>query len=145
MIRTEADAEPQPTIVITGLSITRDHSVMYMNPAENIATIMAKPGARVLVNGRQLAAGERRQLFHHDTLMFGAAHLYAFVFPQDARRRGVEEPTPSYEEAQDRIMTEQGYGTSHATLDVMTEAEKMKFMTHEDLIQVCLALGVLLR
>jgi hypothetical protein len=37
---------------------------------------------------------------------------------------------------QDLVMENQGYGVSNATLDIMTEAEKMKFMTHEDLIQV---------
>jgi hypothetical protein len=31
-------------------------------------------------------------------------------------------------------MTEQGYGIAGVALDEMTEAEKMKFMTHEDLV-----------
>ena len=131
-----SEAEPQPTIVLGGLAVVRDHSVIYVNPAENIATIMAKPGARVLVNGKALAAGEKRQIHHHDTILFGAAQLYAFIFPQEARRNGIADPTPTYELGQDLIMTEQGYGTSTATLDIMTEAEKMKFMTHEDLITV---------
>ena len=130
------DAEPQPVIVLGGLAVVRDHSVIYVNPAENVATVMAKPGARVLVNGKALAAGEKRVIHHHDTLLFGAAQLYAFIFPQEARRSGNMDPTPSYEQGQDMIMTEQGYGTSSATLDIMTEAEKMKFMTHEDLIAV---------
>jgi hypothetical protein len=39
------DAEPQPVIVLGGLAVVRDHSVIYVNPAENVATVMAKPGA----------------------------------------------------------------------------------------------------
>eukprot|EP01047_Picozoa_sp_COSAG01_P045817 COSAG01_NODE_4251_length_5207_cov_2.521339_5_plen_96_part_00 len=60
--------------------------------------------------GRQIAAGERRELDHHDTLLFGAAHLYAFVFPQKAAQKkhpgGAHELTPSYEDAQVRVRVE---------------------------------------
>lgn len=65
------DAEPRPAIVMAGLCVVRDHGVVFLNPAENSCNVMAKPGARVLVNGRQLAIGERRELHHHDTLLFG--------------------------------------------------------------------------
>lgn len=43
-------------------------------------------------------------------------------------------PTPTYENGQEAIMTEQGYGVAAIGLEHMTEAEKMKFMTHEDLV-----------
>jgi hypothetical protein len=61
--------------------------------------------------GRQIAAGERRELDHHDTLLFGAAHLYAFVFPQKAAQKkhpgaAHEQLTPSYEDAQVRVRVE---------------------------------------
>ncbi|CAK8695890.1 unnamed protein product [Clavelina lepadiformis] len=105
------DADPKPNIVLTGLSIQKQHaSVTYDN--DEIVIKPGSTGARTKVNGAPLT-GERK-LEHHDRVLLGSNHLYIFVNPH---KPDLMEGTPEvvdWDFAQKEIAEQSGFATAQA-------------------------------
>ena len=73
------DANPAPKVILTGLSIMKEHAII--NVADDEITIKpASKGAKIKVNGSPLT-GER-VLLHKDRLMMGSNNYYVFQNPK---------------------------------------------------------------
>ncbi|CAB3998979.1 kinesin KIF28P [Paramuricea clavata] len=77
------DADPAPTITLSGLSIQKQHAVITVKNGE-ITIKPAAQGAKTKVNGMPLP-GER-VLKHLDRVLFGSNHLYYLVNPKNSEK-----------------------------------------------------------
>jgi len=105
------DASPKPDVILTGLSIQKNHaSVTYANNE-----VVLKPltqGAKTKVNGTPLT-GEQK-LEHNDRVMFGSNHLYVFINPL---KPDLPEGTPAtidWEFAQKELAEQSGFSQLQA-------------------------------
>nr|XP_026689448.1 kinesin-like protein KIF28P isoform X4 [Ciona intestinalis] len=105
------DAEITPHIILTGLSIQKQHaSIMFDN--EEIVIKPASNGARIKVNGAPLT-GERK-LEHHDRVLLGSNHLYVFINPL---KPDLPEGTPEsidWDFAQKELAEQSGFSTQNS-------------------------------
>lgn len=102
------DASPEPTIILSGLSIQKQHAVVNNENGE----VVVKPGsagAKIKVNGVPLMGS--RTLQHLDRLIFGSNHMYVYKNPQNPT---VPEGTPSsidWEFAQKELAAAKGFSS----------------------------------
>uniref|UniRef100_H2ZMC6 Kinesin-like protein n=1 Tax=Ciona savignyi TaxID=51511 RepID=H2ZMC6_CIOSA len=105
------DADVMPDIILTGLSIQKQHaSITFDN--EEIVIKPATSGARIKVNGAPLT-GERK-LEHNDRVLLGSNHLYVFMNPL---KPGLPEGTPEtvdWDFAQKELAEQSGFSTQNS-------------------------------
>jgi len=112
------DADPKPDVILSGLSIQKNHATVSYNEEE----IVIKPvtaGARIKVNGFPLT-GERK-LEHNDRVIFGSNHLYVFKNPL---KPDLPEGTPEdvdWDFAQKELAEQSGFATQQ---DGMTKDQQ---------------------
>ncbi|XP_071088999.1 kinesin-like protein KIF28 isoform X1 [Haliotis cracherodii] len=106
------DASPQPKICLSGLSIQKQHAVIYnTNNGVDIEPV-GNHGAKTKVNGLPLAG--RKQLCHKDRILFGSNHLYVFMNPLKPET-DVDLPAQiTWEFAQKEIAQAKGFATGSA-------------------------------
>ncbi|XP_046580338.1 kinesin-like protein KIF28P isoform X2 [Haliotis rubra] len=106
------DANPQPKICLSGLSIQKQHAVIYnTNNGVEIEPV-GSHGAKTKVNGLPLAG--RKQLGHKDRILFGSNHLYVFMNPLKPET-DVDLPAQiTWEYAQKEIAQAKGFATGSA-------------------------------
>lgn len=83
------DAAEKPKIILTGLSIMKEHAVIN-NAGDEITIKPATKGAKIKVNGAPLT-GERT-LNHKDRLLLGSNNYYVFNYPNKSSE--LSENTP---------------------------------------------------
>jgi len=105
------DADPKPDVILTGLSIQKQHATVTSDNDE----IVLKPvsqGAKTKVNGTPLT-GEQK-LEHNDRVLFGSNHLYVFI---DPLKPDVPEGSPAtidWDFAQKELAEKSGFSTLQA-------------------------------
>ncbi|KAJ8041556.1 Kinesin-like protein KIF28P [Holothuria leucospilota] len=72
------DADPAPSITLSGLSIQKQHAKVT-NENQEIQLMPASPGAKIKVNGVPLTGPHVLQ--HLDRVVFGSNHIYVFKNP----------------------------------------------------------------
>nr|CAB3259099.1 kinesin-like protein KIF28P [Phallusia mammillata] len=105
------DADPAPDIVLTGLSIQKDHASIHYEEED----VVIKPGAtgsKIKVNGAPLT-GERK-LEHNDRVLFGSNHLYVFVNPLKPDLPEGSPKTVDWDFAQKELAENSGFSTLQA-------------------------------
>ncbi|XP_067652315.1 kinesin-like protein KIF28 [Haliotis asinina] len=106
------DANPQPKICLSGLSIQKQHAVIYnTNNGVEIEPV-GNHGAKTKVNGLPLTG--RKQLCHKDRILFGSNHLYVFMNPLKPET-DVDLPAQiTWDYAQKEIAQAKGFATGSA-------------------------------
>ncbi|XP_071824596.1 kinesin-like protein KIF28 isoform X3 [Apostichopus japonicus] len=74
------DADPAPSITLSGLSIQKQHAKVT-NESGDIQLMPASPGAKIKVNGVPLTGPHALQ--HLDRVVFGSNHMYVFKNPSN--------------------------------------------------------------
>ncbi|EDO35613.1 predicted protein [Nematostella vectensis] len=101
-------AEPQPSIVFSGLSIQKQHAVITIKDSE----ITIKPGtsgAKTKVNGLPLT-GET-PLKHMDRILFGSNHMYYLFNPKNKEKNEGSPDRVDWDFAQKEIAEAKGFST----------------------------------
>ncbi|KAL5021850.1 hypothetical protein ScPMuIL_001005 [Solemya velum] len=73
------DATPQPDLCLSGLSIQKQHAVIYKSKKVVELEPVSAAGAKTKVNGLPLVG--KKTLQHKDRVLFGSNHLYVFLNP----------------------------------------------------------------
>ncbi|XP_006815172.1 kinesin-like protein KIF28 [Saccoglossus kowalevskii] len=103
-------ADPKPDIVLSGLSIQKEHALIT-SQGDNFFIERAASDAKLLVNGEPVTAKE--ELEHHDRVMFGTSHLYVFMHPKQQKANPNKYPkVVTYEMAQEEIAQNSGFDMS---------------------------------
>ncbi|XP_046575245.1 kinesin-like protein KIF28P [Haliotis rubra] len=126
------NASPPPDIQLNGLSIQKEHAVIENK--NNIVTLTPTSGSRILINGESVK--DNRILHHHDRVLFGSNHLYAFQHPHDEskqKEQGVQVASPTYDSAQEEIMKHTGLFKDTSGGDGKSKED---LLLQEDLIQL---------
>nr|XP_039265473.1 kinesin-like protein KIF28P isoform X1 [Styela clava] len=107
------DADPKPNIILTGLSIQKEHASLSLSDGE----VVIKPGsqgAKTKVNGTPLT-GERK-LEHNDRILFGSNHLYIFQNPLKPTSPEGTPETIDWDFAQKELAENSGFSTLQSGL-----------------------------
>ncbi|XP_046350118.2 kinesin-like protein KIF28P isoform X2 [Haliotis rufescens] len=126
------NASPPPDIQLNGLGIQKEHAAIENK--NNIVTLTPTSGSRILVNGESIK--DSRVLHHHDRVLFGSNHLYAFHHPHDEskqKEQGVQVEAPTYDSAQEEIMKHTGLFKDTSGGDGKSKED---LLLQEDLIQL---------
>ncbi|XP_072169328.1 kinesin-like protein KIF28P [Diadema setosum] len=107
------DANPAPTIPLSGLSIQKQHALVKNENGE-LTIKPASPGAKVKINGVPLV-GERG-LAHLDRVMFGSNHLYIFYNPLKPETSEGTPATVDWDFAQKELAQAKGFNTNASGL-----------------------------
>lgn len=108
MVIGKSDSGVAPDIVLSGLSIRKEHAVITM--AGNV--VKMRPGnvsARTKVNGASLES--EIVLRHHDRILFGSNHMYVFVDPHVTTLPPDVPQLVTWDYAQNEIAKAKGFQT----------------------------------
>ncbi|XP_063441866.1 kinesin-like protein KIF28 isoform X2 [Mytilus trossulus] len=109
------DAKPVPSICLSGLSIQKQHSVIYNSNGTVEVESVAGTGSKTKVNGIPLQG--KKVLCHKDRVLFGSNHMYVFINPMKKSEAGDDLPTEiTWEFAQKEIAQVKGFATGSAGL-----------------------------
>eukprot|EP00002_Diphylleia_rotans_P034349 TRINITY_DN7368_c0_g2_i2.p1 TRINITY_DN7368_c0_g2~~TRINITY_DN7368_c0_g2_i2.p1 ORF type:complete len:836 (+),score=169.73 TRINITY_DN7368_c0_g2_i2:118-2625(+) len=129
------NAKTPPLIQLSGVSIKPLHA--ELKQSGNRYILKAVGDAKVLHNGKPLDCDGEVELRHGDRVLFGANHLYYLNNPIEMKEKNLGEAKASWEDAQEEILREQGFGVQKGKGMVdMSEGEKAKFMLQGELIRV---------
>ena len=87
------DAQVPQDVIVGGLGILKEHCTIEHLPSEDgkqdMLTIVARPEAKVFVNGQVLESGIPRILTHCDRVIFGHSNVFRLCIPshQDLEER----------------------------------------------------------
>ncbi|XP_022096097.1 kinesin-like protein KIF28P isoform X3 [Acanthaster planci] len=99
------DADPPPTIMLSGLSISKQHAIVTNNDGE-ITLRPYSSSCKIKVNGVPLAGA--RTLEHLDRVMFGSNHLFVFHNPLNPKAPEGTPPVVEWEFAQKELAEARG-------------------------------------
>ncbi|XP_038077973.1 kinesin-like protein KIF28P isoform X3 [Patiria miniata] len=99
------DADPQPTIMLSGLSISKQHAIITNSDGE-ITLRPYSSSCKIKVNGVPLAGA--RSLEHLDRVMFGSNHLFVFHNPLNPKAAEGTPPVVEWEFAQKELAEARG-------------------------------------
>ncbi|XP_071172301.1 kinesin-like protein KIF28 isoform X6 [Mytilus edulis] len=109
------DAKPVPSICLSGLSIQKQHSVIYNSNGTVEVESVAGTGSKTKVNGIPLQG--KKVLCHKDRVLFGSNHMYVFINPMKKSEAGDDLPAEiTWEFAQKEIAQVKGFATGSAGL-----------------------------
>ncbi|CAC5370764.1 Kinesin-like protein CIN8,Kinesin-like protein KIF16B,Kinesin-like protein KIN-12F,Kinesin-like protein Klp68D,Kinesin-like protein bimC,Kinesin-like protein KIF7,Kinesin-like protein KIN-14R,Kinesin-like protein Klp98A,Kinesin-like protein KIN-1,Kinesin-like protein KIN-14G,Kinesin-like protein 3,Kinesin-like protein KIF15-B,Kinesin-like protein KIF1B,Kinesin-like protein KIF19,Kinesin-like protein KIN-12A,Kinesin-like protein KIN-12E,Kinesin-like protein KIN-14D,Kinesin-like protein KIN-14F,Kinesin-like len=91
------DAKPVPSICLSGLSIQKQHSVIYNSNGTVEVESVAGTGSKTKVNGIPLQG--KKVLCHKDRVLFGSNHMYVFINPMKK-----SEAIPNQQIAQEQVL-----------------------------------------
>jgi kinesin family protein 1 len=134
-----SDALPPPEVPLAGLSIQKEHAVLAnRGGGAGGITVTAAPGAKVMVNGATLPAGEPRKLAARDRVLFGANHMYVLCEPEaaDPGSLGSAAALPTWEEAQEEIARVQGFGVERRDLSHLSQAEREQALLMDEVVRL---------
>ncbi|ELT99958.1 hypothetical protein CAPTEDRAFT_223727 [Capitella teleta] len=107
------DADVKPDVILSGLSIMKNHAVITKNKAE-YELRPGMPGAKTKVNGAPLTGP--LTLTHKDRVLFGSNHMYVFCNPTKKDSSADLPDTIDWEFAQKEIAQAKGFDTGAAGL-----------------------------
>ena len=90
------DAAAKQDVVLTGLSIEKEHAKV-MNTDGKVIIMTMTDTAKVIVNGHRISGSS--ELNHNDRLVIGNNHIFRFVDPDKAEKSKVDEETAMYDYA----------------------------------------------
>ncbi|XP_070576240.1 kinesin-like protein KIF28 isoform X2 [Ptychodera flava] len=102
------DADPVPTITLSGLSIQKNHAVIT-NEGGEVTLQPGGPGAKIKVNGAPLTGP--RTLEHLDRVLFGSSHMYVFKNPLKPKKADGTPDHVDWDFAQTEIAQAKGFAT----------------------------------
>lgn len=109
------DAKPVPNICLNGLSIQKQHAVLYNNKGSVEIESVSGSGSKIKVNGIPLQG--KKALCHKDRVLFGSNHMYVFMNPQKKGEAASDLPSEiTWEFAQKEIAQVKGFATGSAGL-----------------------------
>ncbi|ELU00840.1 hypothetical protein CAPTEDRAFT_171489 [Capitella teleta] len=124
-------AEKMPEIQLNGLGIQPQHAIVE-NSKNNKVMLKPCPGAKILLNGNEIK--DKKELHHHDRILFGSNNLFAFHHPNDQaaqKKKKKEVPAPTFESTQEEIAKNSGLSS------IMGGGKsKEDMLVQEDLIQI---------
>ena len=88
-------------------SIQEEHAVIENKKGK--VTLIPKGNSRIVLNGNEISS--KKELHHHDRLMFGSSNLYVFHHPKDyaaQQKKGQTVPQPTFDSAQEEIAENSG-------------------------------------
>ncbi|XP_062573408.1 kinesin-like protein KIF28 isoform X5 [Saccostrea cucullata] len=109
------DASPVPDICLSGLSIQKQHAVIFNNKGVIEIESVSGSGSKTKINGLPLTG--RKALCHKDRILFGSNHMYVLnnpLKPETAESSLPKEIT--WEFAQKEIAQVKGFATGSAGL-----------------------------
>ncbi|EDV26227.1 uncharacterized protein TRIADDRAFT_23272, partial [Trichoplax adhaerens] len=123
-------AEPEPNIVLNGLSIQQQHAIIKFK--NDVVTIFPGPDlAKTVVNGEPVT-GETI-LHHNDRIVFGSNHIYVLNYPAEfkaAQETGKEFREVTWDLIQKEIAKSSGF-------DMDTKGKsKEELLLQEDLMKI---------
>ncbi|XP_061166469.1 kinesin-like protein KIF28 isoform X2 [Saccostrea echinata] len=109
------DASPVPDICLSGLSIQKQHAVIFNNKGVIEIESVSGSGSKTKINGLPLTG--RKALCHKDRILFGSNHMYVLMNPLKPETADSSLPKEiTWEFAQKEIAQVKGFATGSAGL-----------------------------
>ncbi|XP_048735911.1 kinesin-like protein KIF28 isoform X5 [Ostrea edulis] len=109
------DASPTPNICLSGLSIQKQHAVIYSTKGVIEIESVSGSGSKTKINGLPLTG--RKALCHKDRILFGSNHMYVLMNPMKPETADTSLPKEiTWEYAQKEIAQVKGFATGSAGL-----------------------------
>ncbi|XP_074645604.1 kinesin-like protein KIF28 isoform X2 [Tubulanus polymorphus] len=99
----------EPTIILSGLSIMKNHAVIVVKGDGEAEIRPGDKGAKTKINGTPLTG--TRTLTHKDRILFGSNHMYVFYNPLKTEASSDLPATIDWEYAQKEIAQAKGFAT----------------------------------
>ncbi|XP_052713269.1 kinesin-like protein KIF28 isoform X5 [Crassostrea angulata] len=109
------DASPVPNICLSGLSIQKQHAVIFNKKGVIEIESVSGSGSKTKINGIPLTG--RKALCHKDRILFGSNHMYVLMNPLKPETADNSLPKEiTWEYAQKEIAQVKGFATGSAGL-----------------------------